>query len=79
MGVLPLLDNVVCGLRTSQVFVPVLDFRGVLVREPVGTDQIYVLIAELPETKKQEVVVYKAEFSAIVSGSELLKVLLMAR
>ena len=78
MSVLPLLDNVVCGLRTSQVLVAVLDFRGVLVRKPVGTDQIYILVAKLPQTEKKEVVIYKAEFTAIVSGSELLKVLLMA-
>ena len=52
MSILPLLNDVVCGLRTSQVFVPVLNFRGVLVRKPVGTDQIYILVAELPQTEK---------------------------
>jgi len=52
VSVLPLLNDVVRGLRTSQIFVAVLDFRGVLVRKPVGTDQIYILVAKLPKTEK---------------------------
>ena len=48
--ILPLLNDVVCCLGTSEVFVAMLNFWGVLVWKPVRSNEINVLIAELPKS-----------------------------
>jgi hypothetical protein len=48
--ILPLLNDIVCCLGTSEVFVAMLNFWGILVWKPVRSNEIDVLVAELPES-----------------------------
>ena len=49
VSVLPLLDDIVCCFSTGQIFVSVLDLWCIFVWQPIGSDEIYFLIAELPK------------------------------